>query len=137
MTLLPDEASDVTFGDFFLSGFATLRLALGGIAWPQVDASDSVEIRIRMDASAVDAELDAVRAFATALRARFFDPTTRVLLEPDPSSVTAALATSHAAAFSRSPRSILAGLAKDQAASHLASAMGRLLTSQPVPLFFV
>jgi len=74
---------------------------------------DSVEIRIRMDASAVDEELDAICAFAVALRGRLFDPATGILLQPDRNAVAAALASSRAAAFSRSPRSFLAGLAKD------------------------
>jgi hypothetical protein len=77
------------------------------------DESDSVEIRIRIDASAVDAKLDTVCAFALALRSRFFDPTTQLLLPPDRSSVAAALATSRAATFSRSPRFFLAGPASD------------------------
>ena len=74
---------------------------------------DSVEIRIRMDASAVDEELDAICAFAVALQVRIFDPATRILLQPDRNAVAAALASSCAAAFPRSPRSFLAGLAKD------------------------
>jgi hypothetical protein len=74
---------------------------------------DSVEIRIRIDASAVDEELDAICAFAVALRGLFFDPATGSLLQPDRNAVASALASSRAAAFSRSPRSFLAGLAKD------------------------
>jgi hypothetical protein len=68
-----------------------------------------VEIRIRLSASATEAELDAVCAFARELGSKLFDPATGALLQPDRSSVASALATSRAAAFSRSPRPCLSG----------------------------
>lgn len=77
------------------------------------DESDSVEIHVRIDASVVDAKLDAVCAFAGALNGRFFDPASCVPIQPDRNSLASALAASRAAAFSRSPRSFLAGLVRD------------------------
>ncbi|HEX9173691.1 MAG TPA: hypothetical protein VF861_13605 [Telluria sp.] len=73
------------------------------------DEADEVEIRIRLSASATETDLDAVCGFARGLRSKLFDPTTGALLQPDRSSVAYALATSPAAAFSRSPRPFLSG----------------------------
>jgi hypothetical protein len=66
-----------------------------------------VEIRIRLDVSATDAQLDAICGIALALHARFFDPATRTLLHPDRNTLAAALAGSRAAACRRSPRGFL------------------------------
>ena len=71
--------------------------------------TDEVEIRIRLTASATGGDLDAVCSFARELRGKLFDPTTGTLLQPDLSSVASALASSHAVAFSRSPRTFLSG----------------------------
>jgi hypothetical protein len=77
------------------------------------DRSNEVEIRIRLDASATEPELDAVCAFASELGGRLFDPTTGAFLQPDRCSVATALATSRAAAFAHSPRSFLSGLSRN------------------------
>jgi hypothetical protein len=77
------------------------------------NGANEVEIRIRLNASATETELDAVCTFAGELGGRLFDPTTGALLQPDLSSVASALATSRAAAFSRSPRSFLSGQSRD------------------------
>lgn len=71
--------------------------------------ADEVEIRVRLSASASAADLDAVCGFACELHSKLFDPTTGALLQADRSSVASALATSRAAAFSRSPRAFLSG----------------------------
>jgi hypothetical protein len=77
------------------------------------DGPDNVEIRIRLDASATDdAEFLAVCAFAGELRGRFFDPTTRTLIQPERNLVASALARSRTASFSNSPRSFLSGQSK-------------------------
>lgn len=68
------------------------------------DASVNVEILVRIDASATDAELDTLCAFAGELRCRFFDPATRAPIQPDRTSLATALARSRAASFARSPR---------------------------------
>lgn len=73
------------------------------------DGPDNVEICIRLDASVTDTKLDAICAFASELRGQLLDPTTRTLIQPDRSSIASAFATSHAATFSRSPRSFLSG----------------------------
>jgi hypothetical protein len=64
----------------------------------------SVEIRIRLDASATDSELEALCSFSASLDCRLFDPANRTLLLPDRSSLASALAASRAAAFARGPR---------------------------------
>jgi hypothetical protein len=76
------------------------------------DSPDNVEIRIRLDASVTDTELDAICAFASELRGQLFDPATRTLIQPDRSSIAAAFAKSPAAMFSQSPRSFLSGQSK-------------------------
>jgi len=65
--------------------------------------ADKVEIRVRLDASASEADIDAVCTFACELGSRLFDPATGALLPPDRSAMTAALARSRTAAFARSP----------------------------------
>ncbi|MFL6710461.1 MAG: hypothetical protein ACJ8HI_19840 [Massilia sp.] len=70
---------------------------------------NEVEIRIRLSASATYADLDAVSEFACALRSKLFDPASGALLQPDRSSVASALASSRAAAYSRSPRAFPLG----------------------------
>jgi hypothetical protein len=77
------------------------------------DGLSEVEIRIRLDASATEPELDAVCAFASELGGRLFDPTTGAFLQPDRCSVASALATSRAAAFAHSPRSFLSELSRN------------------------
>jgi len=69
--------------------------------------ADNVEIRMRLDVSATNAELDAICGFALALNARFFDPVTRTLLHPDCNTLACALAASRAAAFGRSAPVVL------------------------------
>lgn len=69
--------------------------------------ADEVEIRVRLNASATETELDAVCTFAGELGSRLFDPATRALLQPDRSSVASALGVSHAATFSSSPELFL------------------------------
>lgn len=71
--------------------------------------ADEVEIRIRLSTPASEADLDAVCGFAGELHSKLFDPTTGAMLKPDRSSVASALATSRAAAFSRSSRSFMSG----------------------------
>lgn len=71
------------------------------------EEGDGVEIRIRLDASATETELDVVCTFAGALGSRLFDPTTGVLLQPDQSSVASALTMSRAVTFSRAPQLFL------------------------------
>jgi hypothetical protein len=75
----------------------------------EADEVDEVEIRIRLSASATEAELDAVCCFAREVHGKLFDPATGALLQPDRSSLASALASSRAAAFSRSPQPFLAG----------------------------
>jgi len=77
------------------------------------DGPNKVEIRIRLDASATEPELDAVCAFASELGGRLFDPATGAILPPDRCSVASALATSRAAAFAHSPRSFLSGQSRN------------------------
>jgi hypothetical protein len=74
------------------------------------DGATEVEIRIRLDASVTESELDAVCAFVTELDGRLFDPATGAFLQPDRRSVASALATSSAVAFANSPHSFLSGL---------------------------
>jgi hypothetical protein len=73
---------------------------------------DKVEIRIRLDASATERELNVICSFAGELNGRLFDPATRKLLQPDLTSLASALATGPASAFSRAPRSYLSGLSR-------------------------
>lgn len=73
------------------------------------NVANEVEIRVRLSASAYAADLDAVCDFAYELHCKLFDPSTGALLQPDRSSVASALAMSHAAAVSRSPRASLPG----------------------------
>lgn len=73
------------------------------------NGADEVEIRVRLDASATEAELDAICNFAGELGSRFFDPATGELLQPDRSSVASALAMSRATTFSCAPQSFLSG----------------------------
>lgn len=68
------------------------------------DEVDQVEIRIRLSASATDADLDAICGFTRELHSKLFDPATGALLPPDRLSLASALASSRAATFSRSPR---------------------------------
>jgi len=77
------------------------------------DGEDEVAIRLRLNASATGSELDAVCAFVSEVGGRLLDTTTGALLQPDLRSVAAALATSRAAAFSRSPRSFLPRLSRN------------------------
>jgi hypothetical protein len=77
------------------------------------DGPNKVEIRIRLDASATEPELDGVCAFASELGGRLFDPATGAILPPDRCSVASALATSRAAAFAHSPRSFLSGQSRN------------------------
>jgi len=65
--------------------------------------ADEVELRVRLDASASEADIDAVCTFACELGSRLFDPATGALLRPDRSAMATALAKSRAAAFARSP----------------------------------
>jgi hypothetical protein len=58
------------------------------------DGADKVEIRIRLDASATESELNAVCCLAVELNCRLFDPVTRLLLRPDHDVLASALATS-------------------------------------------
>lgn len=74
------------------------------------EGPNEVEIRIRLDTSAPESELDAVCAFASELGGRLFDPRTGAFLQPDLCSIASALATSRAAAFADSPRSFLSDL---------------------------
>ena len=74
------------------------------------DERNEVEIKVRLDASATEPELDAVCAFASKLGGRLFDPTTGTFLKPQVCSVASALANSRAAAFAHSPRSFLSKL---------------------------
>jgi hypothetical protein len=69
--------------------------------------ADEVEMRIRLSASATEADLDAVCGFTREVHARLFDPATGALLKPDRGSLASALASSRAATFSRSPRPFL------------------------------
>lgn len=46
---------------------------------PMFGGADNVEIRVCLSASATEAELDAVCAFAGEIRGRLFDPITRAL----------------------------------------------------------
>lgn len=68
---------------------------------------DQVEIRIRLSASATEADIDEVCGFAREVHSKLFDPATGALIPPDRLSLASALACSRAAAFSRSPRHIL------------------------------
>jgi len=65
--------------------------------------ADEVEIRIRLSVSATEVDLDAVCNFTRELHGKLFDPATGALLQPNRSSLASALASSRAAAFSRSP----------------------------------
>ncbi|MEX5747673.1 hypothetical protein [Massilia sp. X63] len=69
--------------------------------------ADEVEIRIRLGASATEADLDAVCHFTRELRGKLFDPATGGLFQADRSSLASALASSHAVAFCQSPLSFL------------------------------
>ena len=71
--------------------------------------ANEVEIRIRLSAAATDADLDAVCGFTREVHGKLFDPATGALLQSDRSSLASALASSGAAAFSRSPRPYLSG----------------------------
>ncbi|MCS0630325.1 hypothetical protein NX786_13365 [Telluria mixta] len=71
--------------------------------------ADEVEIRVRLNASASEADLNAVCTFVCELSSRLFDPATGTVLQPDCSSVATALAKSPAAMFARSPQSFLSG----------------------------
>jgi len=73
------------------------------------DDVDQVEIRIRVSASATEADLGAICGFTREVGSKFFDPATGDLLPPDCPSLASALASSRAAAFSRSPRHSLPG----------------------------
>jgi hypothetical protein len=74
------------------------------------DGPSEVEIRIRLDASATEPELDTVCAFASSLGGRLFDPDTNKFIQPDRCSLASALANSRAASFAHSPRTVLSGL---------------------------
>lgn len=76
------------------------------------DEQYDVQIHIRIDASAVDPKLDAICAFADALRGRLFDPTNATLISPDTGSLATALAASRAGVFSQSPSAFLSRLKK-------------------------
>jgi hypothetical protein len=73
------------------------------------DETDEVEIRVRLGALATEAELDAVCGFTREVEGILFDPATGALLPTDRSALASALASSRAAAFSVSPRSVLPG----------------------------
>ena len=73
------------------------------------DEADQVEIRIRLSASATEADLDAICGFTHEAHSKLFDPATGALLQPDRLSLASALASSRAAAFSRCPRHFLSG----------------------------
>lgn len=63
------------------------------------DDADEVEVHIRLDAAANEAQLDAVCSLAIALDSQFFDPAARTVIEPDRGSVASALHASSAGEF--------------------------------------
>jgi hypothetical protein len=71
--------------------------------------TDEVEIRIRLSASVTKVDLNTVCCFTREVHSSLFDPATGALFQPDRSSLASALASSRAAAFSRSPQSVLSG----------------------------
>lgn len=73
------------------------------------EEADQVEIRVRLSASATEADLDAIAASHVRYIASSLIPQRGALLQPDRLSLASALASSRAAAFSRSPRRFLSG----------------------------
>jgi len=74
------------------------------------DNADEVEVQVRLDALASEAQIDAVCSFAIALDSQFFDPEARSFIRPDRNSLASALNASRAADFSIQPLAYLSRL---------------------------
>jgi hypothetical protein len=110
-TLSAQRTSVGSMGDPWLMGDD--RVVFGRENSTRIDfifnEADEVEISVRLNASASEADLDTVCTFVCELGSRLFDPATGAVLQPDCSSVATALAKFPAATFARSPQSFLSG----------------------------